>query len=846
MAFLTAVSVDFTISPRIVSIASPTIEVSIQDLYDTLRIIESQISNLSYPSLLKAGGKEVLGGGSSVGITMTLLNAQVSWTDRGSPTRCKISGGNIVAVDANGVPIEEDVFSTNVNSTIAQSASATITDQALQAEVKYRLEALRDSHGSFGSAFYWDPVAGDDLNDGLLPQTARKTFASIQTDLVTDGAYDVIFIVTDNAPPGGITITETLIITKTSLSLRGPGRAVVFVPLDDSADTIVISGANNVEIDSLAVQTGPGPTARNAVAIKNGANDAKISSLWIDNTTGDAVHVDGGDHHLILDIFADGVSGHGVFIDNSIASEIEACRVFNAGGDAFRIMATGGAGSTKHVISKDNLSQNNVGQGHFIGNGVQTTTIRFVNEIGDNITNNGTDTKIERDELIDLVWDEVLTAATHNIPSSAGRRLRQIEAGRVIRANNYQAGSTTSDLILDLGASTTDDFYQFLYIVTVDGPAAGQVRIIVDYDGTTKTASITPDLASAAPNSGDEFEIIALGPAHAVSQAPGYVGGAIWLDTNVLNTNIRNFIDGTADNPVSTIEAAKIIADAVGLANIRLLPDSSITLSEDMLGFVFDGIQYSVDLGGRDISGSSFEGGAITGTGTGTTPEFLKCDMGVVTIPPSTSRECSLSGNITTGAAGDYFFAQCFSAIAGVATPKITFMVGANVNLRSYSGGIQLEAMGATNNMSLEGNGQIIEGTCTGGVVAVRGNFEKSGITNITLVDDARIDRQQIADAILDELLSGHFTADSTGEALNLIRGLVQQNYMIDKTVFDTSGTVPFMTSARFRLFLNKADVDNAIDGATNNEFAAYTVTATKEAGTGIPQLKTYKVTRDP
>ena len=53
-----------------------------------------------------------------------------------------------------------------------------------------------------------------------------------------------------------------------------------------------------------------------------------------------------------------------------------------------------------------------------------------------------------------------------------------------------------------------------------------------------------------------------------------------------------------------------------------------------------------------------------------------------------------------------------------------------------------------TDTASIEGQGQLIEGTCTGGTVAVRGLFTTSGITNLTLSDDARWDvtQQQAAD----------------------------------------------------------------------------------------------------
>ncbi|MCP4985066.1 MAG: hypothetical protein GY928_03045, partial [Colwellia sp.] len=68
------------------------------------------------------------------------------------------------------------------------------------------------------------------------------------------------------------------------------------------------------------------------------------------------------------------------------------------------------------------------------------------------------------------------------------------------------------------------------------------------------------------------------------------------------------------------------------------------------------------------------------------------------------------------------------------------------LNLTLWSGNIQLESMGdsGTDAARIEGFGELIEGTCTGGNVQASGNITTSGITNLTLDDDARIDIAQI------------------------------------------------------------------------------------------------------
>jgi len=54
--------------------------------------------------------------------------------------------------------------------------------------------------------------------------------------------------------------------------------------------------------------------------------------------------------------------------------------------------------------------------------------------------------------IADLVWDEVLTAATHNVASSAGRRLRQLQVG-----GNYEDGAIWIDTVNGVSGTTVDE-----------------------------------------------------------------------------------------------------------------------------------------------------------------------------------------------------------------------------------------------------------------------------------------------------------------------------------------------------------------------------------------------------
>jgi len=87
------ITVDFTLSPRLIKIAAPSTNLSMQDLVDTVRSIEDDLTNMDDPHLLNASGKEDLGGGVVVGITIQLQNAQVEFEGRTAPT----SGGIVTS-----------------------------------------------------------------------------------------------------------------------------------------------------------------------------------------------------------------------------------------------------------------------------------------------------------------------------------------------------------------------------------------------------------------------------------------------------------------------------------------------------------------------------------------------------------------------------------------------------------------------------------------------------------------------------------------------------------------------------------------------------------------------------
>jgi hypothetical protein len=153
---MATVTVDPIASPRIVTVDSPDVEISIQELNDLLRAWETAPENVVYDPLIDAAGKEDLGGGTFVGITLTLQNTLLAFAARPGPStvQCTVSGGNLVAVDDLGAtvsPIDPTAFTQVV---IAQSSSATLLDAGggIAASVWEAVGAAYTTPGSFGEA----------------------------------------------------------------------------------------------------------------------------------------------------------------------------------------------------------------------------------------------------------------------------------------------------------------------------------------------------------------------------------------------------------------------------------------------------------------------------------------------------------------------------------------------------------------------------------------------------------------------------------------------------------------------------------------------------------------------
>lgn len=128
MAFRADISVDWGSSPRIVTVAAPSTSLDLQDLVDTLRTLEAELDNLDNRYLIDAFGKQQLGPGKYLALTVVLRNALLAFEARSGPTwvSCDVEGGNLLALDELGAAVRPFQPTAYVNTYYARSTEASL------------------------------------------------------------------------------------------------------------------------------------------------------------------------------------------------------------------------------------------------------------------------------------------------------------------------------------------------------------------------------------------------------------------------------------------------------------------------------------------------------------------------------------------------------------------------------------------------------------------------------------------------------------------------------------------------------------------------------------------------
>lgn len=376
------------------------------------------------------------------------------------------------------------------------------------------IESQRGAHTWQGNVFYVDPVNGDTHANGNRGGRSDP-YDSVQDchdNAVTDSNHDLIILVA-GAAAGVTTLTEDVTISKRYLFIRGPGRDFIWTR-SGNGDTITVA-ADGVELCGFQLETA-NTGVGNGIQITD-ADFHRVNCVWVNNTRGDGINIlRGSNCQIHNNTFTDtGQSGAGQGIDIVGTAGVSSNTVIennifrDTAGDAIQISG----GTTNNTTIRNNVIEGATAWGINIG-ASSTDAVVANNVLGNNssgnIQDNGTTSVLAGnvDLTVDTIWDEVLTGATHNVTSSAGRRLRNLTDVVVTTGTAQGPGADSNQIQLAAGEPSTPDIFDPSVILLTAGTGAKQSRRIIEYDGTTKIAIVSRTWKTN-PDASTEYSIFA-------------------------------------------------------------------------------------------------------------------------------------------------------------------------------------------------------------------------------------------------------------------------------------------------------------------------------------------------
>lgn len=181
---------------------------------------------------------------------------------------------------------------------------------------------------------------------------------------------------------------------------------------------------------------------------------------------------------------------------------------------------------------------------------------------------------------------------------------------------------------------------------------------------------------------------------------------------------------GVPTNPVDNMVDARTIADRDHLHSYNFHGD--YTLVADHEEWAFNGnaavCQNTLTISGVSMDGSRFKDIVLLGTLTGQI-DCRTSFLSLLTGLNGSFRDCGIVDTVTLAADASVMMHRCFSLIPGLSSPELIFNGTNDLNIRCYSGDITFKNVtaGATASVDLDQGTLILDSSCTGGEVLVRG-----------------------------------------------------------------------------------------------------------------------------
>jgi hypothetical protein len=206
-------------------------------------------------------------------------------------------------------------------------------------------------------------------------------------------------------------------------------------------------------------------------------------------------------------------------------------------------------------------------------------------------------------QISDTVWDELITGSVHSVATSAGKRLRLIDAAFDITSGLAQSPFTSTTIKLESGNPDggVNEIYAGDRVSIIGGTGVSEHGIVVSYDASTDIATMSQAWVTT-PDATSEYEL-----------SPADVDVETWQHVVVTNSATTNFpvVDvGSISDDAAAANNAELDYDGTGLARANstigtaTAVTNDVTLDDGEFALIGDSVWNVDTLGHNAVVGS--------------------------------------------------------------------------------------------------------------------------------------------------------------------------------------------------------------------------------------------------
>lgn len=396
-------------------------------------------------------------------------------------------------------------------------------------------------------------------------------------------------------------------------------------------------------------------------------------------------------------------------------------------------------------------------------------------------------------------------------------------------AANAIGASQVADGAIDAGAIATGAITDAKFAADAISAAAVSASAVSKITSGLATEALLQDVD-------DEVDLIYanVGEVKAFSQIAAYSEEAVWIDLNCSNTNTVVGTDGIPGNPVNNLTSADTLAAALNFRKFIFVGEGVIILGSDSLNWKWETRgSHTLDVNGKDISGSWFTGFTMTGSQgavTGTNPYMTTCGFDDYHNASILAEYCYIYTSIYIGPGqSDLVYLGSYQAdLSPVTIGFENATETTKLNLSGYLGGFSFVDMTSFHGASVRGNGSrmAIDASCTGGAINAVGMVHvvdnSGGLVTINYVNV--VDPVYIAKIMWDALLSGMVVVGSVGKKISdwVLPILGSDNRVLVSADTHTAGvTIAAVTGNVGGNVVGYVGTANALGTSANNDIRA-------------------------